>query len=277
MSVGARRRGYDATITHNFAALRPSGVGVCMVHDVLFVEHPDWFTFVERRYLSLIRPTLRRADLILSTSRTEDARIGATWPETRSRLRYAGLSGSLTVIDGPRREPDLEIGSRFLLAVGRINVRKNLQRLIAAFESLDETLASDVTLVIIGPPHGMSTDFAASSARVVFTGFITDDELAWCYAHCEAFVFPSLGEGFGLPLVEAAAFGAPVICSDIPVFREADVAQDYFDPLSVADIARSLRQVIARGGREDVTVGSIRSWGDVVDSIRQSVIEEMNT
>lgn len=278
MTMGFRRRHFNATITHNFAPLRPSGLGVCMVHDALFAEFHEWFTPLELRYLSMIRPSLRRADLVLCTTQTEGARIRRVWPETADRIRPVGLGPSLTVTEGPIRPVDGLTDSPFLLAVGRLNERKNLGRLIEAFDRVTRAGQPPLRLVVVGHPDGRWVN-PDPSDRVRFTGAIDDEQLAWCYRQCRALVFPSLGEGFGMPAMEAAALGTPVICSDIPVFREHAVASDYFDPMSVPDIARALEFVI---GTEPpptpptTLVPERFTWPTVVQNIRSAITEELD-
>lgn len=274
MGMGIRRRCFDATITHNFAATFPSGMGVCMVHDALFVEHPEWFTAVELRYLGMIRPALRRADLILSTTQTEGERIGRVWPETTGRIRPVGLGPSLVVASAVPRPVESLCDSTFVLAVGRLNERKNLARLIEAFDRVARDDGSGERLAVVGHPDGRWVN-PVNSDRVVFTGAIDDDQLAWCYRHARALVFPSLGEGFGMPAMEAVSLDTPVICSDIPVFREHGVASDYFDPASVSDIARALAAAVAGELPDARPVPERFTWPAVVRAIRAAITEEL--
>ncbi len=105
-------------------------------------------------------------------------------------------------------------------------------------------------------------------SRIHFLGHVTDDELRWLYENCDLFVFPSLGEGYGLPLLEANTLGAPAIASDIPVFRELKLATEYFDPRSVDEMAAA----ILRGLGSATAVGAIElTWDDVVRNIRGAV------
>ena len=86
---------------------------------------------------------------------------------------------------------------------------------------------------------------------VTFTGFVSDDLLRSYYQHAEALVFPSLYEGFGLPLVEAMACGCPVVASDLPVHREiAGDAAIFCDPHTPTDIAAKMAQIITQPASE---------------------------
>jgi glycosyltransferase involved in cell wall biosynthesis len=158
----------------------------------------------------------------------------------------------------------------FVLTVGRLNVRKNLGRLIEAFARVAQ---QDLTrhLVVVGEKDGKYSPGAIPAhvmSRIHFLGHVADDELRWLYENCDLFVFPSLDEGYGLPLLEADMLGAATIASDIPVFRELEVAADYFDPRSVDAMAAA----ILLGLRSAKTAGAARlTWQDVVRNIRCAV------
>ncbi|MGH7196910.1 MAG: glycosyltransferase family 4 protein [Candidatus Saccharimonadales bacterium] len=140
---------------------------------------------------------------------------------------------------------------RFILYVGRAEPYKNNRGLIEAHQQL---LAKhpDLHLVIVGKKdvlreadiqwateHGLAVN-------VDFLGFVSDEELAWLYKHCQAYIVPSLMEGFGLPGLEAMGSGAPVVSSNTTCLPE--VYQDgahYFDPHDSGDMARAIDEVVS--------------------------------
>jgi glycosyltransferase involved in cell wall biosynthesis len=145
-----------------------------------------------------------------------------------------------------------------------------LARLIEAFARVAR---QDLTrhLVVVGEKDGAYSPDAIPdhvTSRIHFLGHVTDDELRWLYENCDLFVFPSLGEGYGLPLIEAKRMGAAAVASDIPVFRELDVAADYFDPRSVDDIADAILRGLV-GATTASTTGL--KWEDVVRNVRHAV------
>lgn len=270
-TIAVRPREFDAVLTQNFCPPFSAAARVVLVHDALFVTNPEWFTKKELLYLSGVRPSLRRATTVLATSYSEAARIGSVWPELRNRIVPVGLAVPTSIVEArPKHPPTWDGSAPFVLTVGRLNVRKNLARLIEAFARVAE---QDPTrhLVVVGERDGAYSpgaipDHAAS--RIHFLGYVTDSELNWLYQNCDLFVFPSLDEGYGLPLIEANMMGAPAIASDIPVFRELNVVSDYFDPRSVNEIAASMLQ----GLRSATTVGSTQvSWEDVARNVRDAV------
>jgi len=267
-SIVARRAEYDAVLTQNFCPPFSRVRTAVLLHDVLFITNPDWFTRTERLYLGAIRPSLRRADLVLATSNSEAERIGTVWPELRDRIEKVGLAVPEGVVSSSAERP-LKWGydEPFILAVGRLNVRKNLARLIEAF-AVVAARGRNAHLVIVGERDGAYLQVEVPvniASRIHFLGHVSDGELRWLYEHCELFVFPSLGEGYGLPLVEANLLGARIIASDIPAFRELDVAIRYFDPRSVDEIAAAMLSGLAAPAlakREQL------KWDDVARNIR---------
>lgn len=138
---------------------------------------------------------------------------------------------------------------RFIMYVGRPQPHKNLDRLLDAFEKLLET-QPDLHLVLAGKKDALYERYASAvDARglkqVVFTDFIEDAQLRWLYENCQAYVFPSLSEGFGLPGLEAMLHGAPVVSSNATCLPEVyGDAAHYFDPLDVDDMVRAISDVL---------------------------------
>lgn len=139
----------------------------------------------------------------------------------------------------------------FVLYVGNLYPHKNVENLIKAIGIINLQYRKNLKLVIVCSRSVFSERISKKIKNlglekfVLFTGHLTDEELSFFYHRAEAFVFPSLSEGFGLPGLEAMSAGCPVICSDISVFREVyQNAALYFDPTNPADIAQKVIQVV---------------------------------
>lgn len=274
----------DAMLLQNFGA--PSTRAAVLVHDMLFQSNPEWFTRVERLYLSLIPALAKRTGRVLATTRTEATRI-AEYTRVSSPVAVTGLGLSSTLLGATSRKPNVDLRSgAFVLTVGRLNIRKNLVRTIeAAVRS--GAISRDQPLVVVGQPSGRSAainetvEAAVESGSVLFVDFAEDAELRWLYENCSVFCFLSLGEGYGLPPVEAAYFGARVLASDIPVLREnLGPHAEYVDPLDVPAISESLDKLVhtevTRGahGVEDRLAGNglSGSWDATVEAIRNTLL-----
>lgn len=141
----------------------------------------------------------------------------------------------------------------FILYAGGSDERKNLPRLIEAFSLLSEPTRQSHQLLLAGKFVALDQEhlqklaltLGIDSESVCFTGYISDDTLIDLYNLCKLFVFPSWHEGFGLPVLEAMACGAPAIaanCSSLPEVLANPEAM--FDPLNVADISRKIAEVL---------------------------------
>ena len=230
---------------------------VLTIHDLsllLFSETHEKH-LVRRARLKLPR-LARKATAIITPSQTvksevcEHLRIAPdkvfAIPEAARGSFYPASHSEMTAV----RER-LRVEADFILFVGTVEPRKNLLKLVRAFEELDQGSSAHLQLVIAGKPGWLSNDLAAHLARssikdrVVFTGHISDDELRALYSSCTVFAYPSLYEGFGLPLIEAMACGAPVVASNVPSVVETvgNVAR-LVSPHDVHDIAEGIKRLL---------------------------------
>ena len=135
----------------------------------------------------------------------------------------------------------------YVLAAGTLEPRKNLIRLLEAWGMLREDLRDTYELVLVGPLGWDSGEIvaAAGAARIVLAGYVPDDELAALYAGCDLFCYPSLYEGFGLPVLEAMKAGAPVLTSNVSSLPEvAGDAAALVDPTSARRIAAEIARLL---------------------------------
>lgn len=144
------------------------------------------------------------------------------------------------------------ISKKFVLYTGGQDWRKNIEGLIQAFAKLPNNLKEAYQLVVacnVSPAYVHHLHALASGLGInqslILTGYVTDEELRALYSTCSLFVFPSIYEGFGLPLLEAISCGAPAIASNVSSLPEiADPASELFDPNSPEDIARVMQKVL---------------------------------
>lgn len=240
-----------------------AGALVVTVHDITFATNPEWFSPRDLRVLSVgTRLAVRRAARVITVSTIcrdqiiEHYRLPA---EKVIAVPNAAGPAAEHIEEAAAREELRKLGLSadrpYVLAVGNLQPRKNLVRLIAAFRQVAGT-RGDVDLVLAGPKHYRSNDVidAAREAkdRVRFTGYLTDRQLAACYRCASVFAFPSLFEGFGIPALEAMAHGVPVACSRAGALPEVcGDAATYFDPTDVGSIADALEAALADNSLRD--------------------------
>jgi glycosyltransferase involved in cell wall biosynthesis len=209
-------------------------------------------TVIERLTLG---PAVRRSAALLAISQATADALSARFPRAAGRTVVAplgvtpALSGPLDPAEAASLPP-----SGFVLAVGTLEPRKNLPRLVDAYRSLDETLQREHPLVVVGAlgwETGETLDALRSlGERCTMLGYVSDAALAELYRRCAVFCYPSLGEGFGLPVLEAMAAGAAVLTSDISSLPEVGGdAVEYVDPHDTASIAGGLRRLLTDQSR----------------------------
>lgn len=188
------------------------------------------------------------------------------------------------VVSGVSKKIEILDGKRYICYVGRGYDHKNLERLTIAFSQLAET-DPELLLVFAGKldaGYRKLQKFVEKQGitGVVFTDYVADNELKWLYEHTEAYVFPSLSEGFGLPGLEAMAHGAPVIASNAGALPEiyGDAAV-YFDPENTDDIARRIRKTLADPKKlmSLRTAGKVRSGKYSWQKMAEQTLAEYNT
>jgi glycosyltransferase involved in cell wall biosynthesis len=210
-------------------------------------------------YFSTVRPLTRRADRACTVSQFEKnrmVRLGFS-PADRIDVVPYGIDDVFGRHDPNSASHDVlhafGIQAPFLLYVGRLTVRKNVDTLIRAMECVQ---TSPLELVIVGAADRTAGDLPALAAelgvahRVRFLGPIYDERLASLYSAATAFCFPTWDESYGLPPLEAMAAGTPCIVSDIEVLREMyrDAAV-FANPNDPKDFARAIDSVIADPAR----------------------------
>ncbi len=209
-------------------------------------------TVIER--LTLGQAVRRSARLIAISQATADALL-ARCPLARSRTVLAplGVTPALAVELDPEEASVLPEGG-FVLAVGTLEPRKNLPRLVEAYSALEEHVQRRHPLVVVGA-LGWETGetlraLQSLGDRCTMLGHISDAALAELYRRCAVFCYPSLGEGFGLPVLEAMSSGAAVLTSNLSSLPEVGGdAVEYVDPRDVASIAGGLRRLLDEEGR----------------------------
>ena len=235
----------DADLVHSTIIIPPatSLPLVVTIHDLAFLRHPDFFTArgnkVFRRSLNVM---LNKADMVLCSSQaTLDDCVTAGFHSDRLRHVPLGVTTqTITDEDRVRVRATYELPEQFVLFVGTLEPRKNLTRLIAALGSIRDA----PPLVVVGMA-GWGDQAPSTAHDVRFTGFVPAHDLPALYEACSVFAFPSILEGYGLPVIEAMAHGAAVVTSRGTSTEEvAGGAAVLVDPLSVESIAAGLSEAL---------------------------------
>lgn len=275
---------------------------VITLHDLAIYKHPEWFPRGQWLSTKLIVPrSIKKADKIIVPSEATKRDVMELFGVAESKIAVIPhgveerfYSSSVIASGTPRGSPiEIALSSRllvgtprndnnkdYILFVGTIEPRKNITRLIEAYQGLPEEIRKEYDLVIVGkpghiplaPPH-----FKGEGVRVL--NYVRDDDLPGLYQNAALFVYPSLYEGFGLPVLEAMAAGVPVVTSKGTAMEEVTSPSPssrggacalLVDPYSVDQIRDAVAKLLTdpelRGvmGERGVMLAKGFSWGQTV-------------
>jgi glycosyltransferase involved in cell wall biosynthesis len=246
--LGMKARRARVEIVHHPRHLVPPELGlpcpsVVTVHDVLPLSEPEHYSqLILRRYRALTRMAAGRAQRVLTGSEHSAAEIAE-----HLRIEPGRICVTPYGVD-PRFRPveARQEGDPYVLCVGTLEPRKNL---IAALRAFERVAPSGTRLMIVGgrgwKNNELERALSSSPAKVERRGHVSEDELVRLYSGALCFLFPSLGEGFGFPLLEAMACGAPVVSSNRSGLGElAGDAALLVDPQDEAALADALKSVL---------------------------------
>ena len=233
---------------------------VTTIHDVVWRALPRTFPAQDRAIMNLAMPlSAWRAARILTESRSSKNEIARTLRVRADKISVTtiGLDDRFRAPVSPAQIAELRrkyhLGEApYVLSVGVLQPRKNVARLITAFRLVKRANPTWLhRLAVVGKP-GWGDEMQQSDPNIVFTGYVADDELPALYAGAQVFAYPSLYEGFGLPIIEAMAAGAPVLTSNrasMPeVAGDAAVKIDPYQTQSIRDgLELMLRDADLRG------------------------------
>lgn len=245
-----RRGGYDCllNLSNSAPVWRDPGVPqLLLVHDAGFLNR-EWYSAPYSRYVeAVVRRAARRGVRLVTVS-------GASARDLRDAFPEAG-SWEVVYNDAdrpPASIPELEFAGPFVLFLGSLNPRKNLEGAVAGFRIFNEKSKLEYRLVIVGAEKAIFRDVPGLSSGspghedegIHVAGYVTDPE-RWAYVRAaRALLLPSHLEGFALPVLEALRAGTPVVASDLPVIRELyGDAVERVDPGSPEDIAAGLTRI----------------------------------
>ena len=255
---------------------RISSKSVITIHDLAHERHPEFTPRLEGlRMRKLVPWSARHADHVVTVSEFSANDLMSLYGIPRSRITVAYQAPSPVFKPGDKSSAKVRLerayGIRcpFILFVGRLQARKNLVRLSQAFARVRNE-HSELKLVLVGKADLGYDELRARinelnlSESVIFPGYVPSDDLPLFYNAAEMFVFPSIFEGFGLPVMEAMASAVPTITSNGSCLAEvAGNGALLIDPMSVDSIAQAMTRVLndAELRRELIERGLQRSAG----------------
>lgn len=256
---------------------------VTTIHDLFHLAHPEYYSRTKLSILKfLIGCAIRKSTLILTVSNFSASEIARFYGESAAKKVHRVYNG-FTPVSCSNEKTGYE--SRYILYVGNIKPHKNLKNALLGYEQYINSTGDDLGFVIVGKKEGFVTAdkdvdliikrINKHKSSVNFVGNVDDEQLYSLYKCATIFIQPSFYEGFGIPLIEAMSFGIPIICSDIPVFKEICGKQvRYFDPGDVFSIYRAILDSVNRSKCSYIAWQSWVDTGKEVSSILMDIISK---
>jgi glycosyltransferase involved in cell wall biosynthesis len=264
---GAEKALGNPDIIHSNNFWSPLGITssrlIYTFYDMGFLVDPSWTTEANRLgcFDGVFRSSVT-ADWVVAiseASRKHYLEVFPHFPEDRIRVIYpcSRFADSSATGKQPKALESVQAGA-FWLNVGTVEPRKNQRRLVEAYAGYLAQGGTPMPLVLAGGKGWLMEDFQnhltalGVEAQVVMTGYVTDDELIWLYRNCYANLYPSLFEGFGLPVLEGMQFGAPTVTTTSSSVPEvAGDAAILLDPRDTEAWTQAMLQLAADRDRRD--------------------------
>ena len=234
--------------------LKENGVkSVVTIHDLIFMRYPGWYSFFDRKiHFSKFKYAAQNANIVIAISEQtkRDIITYLKIPESKVKVIYQGCHHAFKVERTNEEKKSLknkyQLPSQFLLNVGTVEKRKNALTIVKSIKNLD------IPLVIVGrkTKYFLEIDQYISendlNDKVIFLEGLTMDELSTLYQLAEIFIYPSVFEGFGIPIIEALFSKTPVITTDGGVFPEAGGSHSrYVNPTDVTAMENEIKLILS--------------------------------
>lgn len=220
---------------------------ITVIHDLAHLRTKEMSAYNRFIFDFSTKIAIKKADILVTVSETvkQELLIQYDIPIDKIKVVYNSIGQhfiNAQINNNIIEKYDLE-PKKYILSVATLNKRKNIPELIKAFEQISNKYPN-LKLVLVGGMGNEQREKLTKHPNVIFTGYIKDEELPTLYSNALLYMYPSLYEGFGIPLIEAQYCGCPVLCSDIPVFREIGAnSVKYCNPTSNS-IANELEVLI---------------------------------
>lgn len=234
------RRNYILLNLCNLAPLFTTNK-IITLHDIAFNKFPDSFSFKFRFFYTSLMPfLLKTSKMIFTVSEFSKEQISDFYNIDKSKILVTNNAASSCFYG--KKNPSSQ--GKFILAVSSLNKQKNFSIALSAMKFIEDK--SIILKVVGGHENSFQRTSFDSSSSVEFLGRVSDNDLFSLYSTAEAFISPSLYEGFGIPLLEAQNCGCPIVVSNIPTYREVcGLSALYFNPLLAEDLASKLNLLLS--------------------------------
>lgn len=250
----------DLYFAPHFAGIPKNGFPkmVVTIHDLVFMKFPEHRGALSDFYLKRTKIAIEKSQQIIADSLSTKKDLIDLLGVSSNKIKVVslGVDHLFKKINNQkeivlRTQKYIDLGQKYILAVGNLEPRKNLSVIVKAFSLLPLKLQQQYKIVFVGGKGWNNSRLQQTihdhnlSSKVIFTGFVKDEDLPYIYNRASVFIYPSLYEGFGLPPLEAMACGTPVICSNTSSLPEVvGRAGLLINPQDETEIAQAMKKIL---------------------------------
>ncbi len=245
---------------------------VTVIHDLCHLRGEEMTKYSRSIFGLSVNIVIKKADTIVTVSDTIKQELIEKFNISPDRIKVVYNSIGEHFINANLNPEILNKYNiqkdKYILSVATLNKRKNIPELIKAFESISDKYP-ELKLVLVGGMGNENREKLTKHPNIIFTGYIKDEEIPVLYKNALIYVFPSLYEGFGTPIIEAQYSNCPLLCSDIPVFREVAGKGAEFCKTDYQSIAEKMEYLINNPTRRNELI----NFGD--NNVKRFSIENV--
>lgn len=260
---------------------------IFVIHDLMVYLYPENYSFIKRCYLKYFFRHIHKADLVIAVSRQTQNDIVRLlhYPEEKIRVVYNGVEKTTETQNNIKLSIDAK--KKYLFYIGDFRKNKNVINALKAYEMYISNTSDDILFYIAGNRKGHEYEILKKyilekglENKVIFLGYITEDEKALLFKNANAFIFVSLYEGFGVPIIEAMSYGIPVITSNCSSMKEIACENSALlvNPQNVVEIADAIEKVQDVKVRQRLVYNGYRiaskfTWDNAYEQFRNVINE----
>lgn len=255
---------------------------ITVIHDICFYTDPEASKYTMAIFDLSTKIAIKKADVLVTVSETVKQDLIKKFNIDPKRIKIIYNSINENFLNSLNQKEILKnyklYQDNYILSVATLNKRKNIPALIEAFESISDKYP-ELKLVLVGSMGNEKREKLAKHSNIIFTGYIKEEELPTLYKNALFYMSPSLNEGFGIPIIEAQYSECPVLCSDIPVFREVAGNGAEFCGTDAKSISAKMEYLINNPARRNelAQLGKINVKRFSIETIAQQLLNVLKS
>ena len=250
---------------------------ISVIHDIRSVIYPELSTKIQNIHANFVNWTaIKFSDTLVTVSNTVKKEIIKSYKIDGDKIKIVSNTSSIQNVNYDETEKILKTCNltpkNYLFFIGGLDKNKNVQLILDSFNELNKEFPN-LNLVIAGNKGNDS--LTSKNPNIIFTGFISNEDIKVLYKNALIYLFPSIYEGFGIPILDAQIMGVPVICSDIPVFREvAEDSAQFFDLSNKYTFIEQIKNLLNDKGLQEklITNGALNIQRYSIENIEKQIM-----